>query len=158
MGGAAVNSGANLFSFITIGVIVGCGVTLLLERSLSRVLLGVILIGNGVNLLIIFGGRAGEPPVVGIADEAAMSDALPQAMILTAIVITFGFTAFLLAISYRSWYLSGDDEVPDDIEDQEIVRRAARREVSAADLATEPAAVDPEQVDAPAPPRQEGRE
>ncbi|MFF5214900.1 Na(+)/H(+) antiporter subunit C [Micromonospora sp. NPDC000442] len=149
-------AGANLVSFVTIGVLVGCGVTLLLERSLSRVLLGVILIGNGVNLLIVFGGRSGKAPVVGVGDEAAMSDALPQAMVLTAIVITFGFTAFLLAISYRSWYLSGDDEVPDDIEDREIVRRAAQREMSVADLAGEPPTADPQQVDAPAPPREEG--
>nr|WP_230416772.1 Na(+)/H(+) antiporter subunit C [Micromonospora tarapacensis] len=143
-------------SFIAIGVLVGCGVTLLLERSLSRVLLGVILIGNGVNLLIVFGGRSGEAPVVGVADEAAMSDALPQAMVLTAIVITFGFTAFLLAISYRSWYLTGDDEVPDDIEDRQVVRRAARKEVSTADVGGEPPAADPQQIDAPAPRREEG--
>ncbi|WP_092373783.1 Na(+)/H(+) antiporter subunit C [Micromonospora phaseoli] len=143
-------------SFLAIGVLVGCGVTLLLERSLSRVLLGVILISNGVNLLIIFGGRSGEPPVVGVTDEAAMSDALPQAMVLTAIVITFGFTAFLLAISYRSWYLTGDDEVPDDVEDRQVVRRAAHQEVSTADLASEPAAADPQQVDSPAPRRPEG--
>jgi multicomponent Na+:H+ antiporter subunit C len=149
-------AGANLVSFVTIGILVGCGVTLLLERSLSRVLLGVILIGNGVNLLIVFGGQSGEAPVVGVADEASMSDALPQAMVLTAIVITFGFTAFLLAISYRSWYLSGDDEVPDDIEDREIVRRIAQREMSAADLTGEPPTADPQQVDAPAPPRGEG--
>ncbi|MFV2100285.1 Na(+)/H(+) antiporter subunit C [Micromonospora sp. LOL_024] len=143
-------------SFVAIGVLVGCGVALLLERSLSRVLLGVILIGNGVNLLIVFGGRSGESPVVGVTDEAAMSDALPQAMVLTAIVITFGFTAFLLAISYRSWYLTGDDEVPDDVEDRQVVRRAAHQEVSTADLASEPAVADPEQIDAPAPERPEG--
>ncbi|MDG4792412.1 Na(+)/H(+) antiporter subunit C [Micromonospora sp. WMMD1082] len=141
-----------------IGVLVACGVTLLLERSLTRVLLGIVLIGNGVNLLIIFGGRSGEPPVVGASEPSTMSDALPQAMVLTAIVITFGFTAFLLAISYRSWYLTGDDEVPDDAEDRQIVRRAAQREVSAADLAGEPAEADPEQVDAPAPWRRRRRE
>ncbi|TCB96345.1 Na(+)/H(+) antiporter subunit C [Micromonospora zingiberis] len=138
-------------SFIAIGVLVGCGVSLLLERSLSRVLLGVILIGNGVNLLIIFGARPGGAPVAGVTERGAMSDPLPQAMVLTAIVITFGFTAFLLAISYRSWYLTGDDEVPDDIEDQRIVRRAARKEVSAVDLGGEPPELDPEQLDAPAP-------
>jgi multicomponent Na+:H+ antiporter subunit C len=149
-------AGANLVSFITIGVLVGCGVTLLLERSLSRILLGVILLGNGVNLLIVFGGRSGDPPVAGVGDEAVMSDALPQAMVLTAIVITFGFTAFLLAISYRSWYLNGDDEVPDDLEDRQIVRRAANREVSAAEQAGEPAVADPQQIDAPAPRREEG--
>ncbi|WP_431729030.1 Na(+)/H(+) antiporter subunit C [Verrucosispora sp. TAA-831] len=153
-----MSAGANLVSFVAIGVLVGCGVTLLLERSLSRILLGIILIGNGVNLLIIFGGRSGRAPVVGVTEPDRMSDALPQAMVLTAIVITFGFTAFLLAISYRSWYLTGDDEVPDDLEDQQIVRRAARREVSTADLGGEPPETDPEQVDAPAPwqPRREG--
>ncbi|MEU5550927.1 MULTISPECIES: Na(+)/H(+) antiporter subunit C [unclassified Micromonospora] len=146
-----MSAGANLVSFVAIGVLVGCGVTLLLERSLSRILLGIILIGNGVNLLIIFGGRSGRAPVAGVTEPDRMSDALPQAMVLTAIVITFGFTAFLLAISYRSWYLTGDDEVPDDLEDQQIVRRAARREVSTADLGGEPPESDPEQVDAPAP-------
>ncbi|PMR58948.1 Na(+)/H(+) antiporter subunit C [Verrucosispora sp. ts21] len=144
-------AGANLVSFLAIGILVGCGVTLLLERSLSRVLLGVILISNGINLLIIFGGRPGGAPVVGVTEPAAMSDALPQAMVLTAIVITFGFTAFLLAISYRSWYLDGDDEVPDDIEDQRIKQRAARKEVSTVDFGEEPPELDPEQLDAPAP-------
>ncbi|QOC92978.1 Na(+)/H(+) antiporter subunit C [Micromonospora craniellae] len=146
-----MSADANLVSFVAIGVLVGCGVTLLLERSLSRVLLGIILIGNGVNLLIIFGGRSGRAPIAGVTEPERMSDTLPQAMVLTAIVITFGFTAFLLAISYRSWYLTGDDEVPDDLEDQQIVRRAARKEVSTADLGGEPPESDPEQVDVPAP-------
>ncbi|PZF88110.1 Na(+)/H(+) antiporter subunit C, partial [Micromonospora endophytica] len=149
--------GAHLVSFIAIGVLVGCGVALLLERSLTRVLLGIILTSNGINLLIIFGGRSGRAPVVGVTETEAMSDALPQAMVLTAIVITFGFTAFLLAISYRSWYLSGDDEVPDDIEDRQIVRRAATHEVSTADLSDDDPGTDPEQIDSPAP-RRPGRE
>ncbi|PZG13175.1 Na(+)/H(+) antiporter subunit C [Micromonospora craterilacus] len=144
-----MSTGANLVSFVAIGVLVGCGVSLLLERSLSRVLLGIILIGNGINLLIIFGSRSGRAPIVGVTEAPSMSDALPQAMVLTAIVITFGITAFLLALSYRSWYLTGDDEVPDDIEDQQIVRRAARKEVSTADLGGEGAGSDEEQVDPP---------
>ena len=53
-----------------------------------------------------------------------MSDPLPHAMILTAIVITFGMTAFLLAMAYRSWYLTGHDEVQDDVEDRRIMRQA----------------------------------
>ena len=93
-------------------MLVATGVTLLLERSLTRILLGVILLGNGVNLLILLGGRSGGAPVVGTGPDEEMSDPLPQAMVLTAIVITFGLTAFLLAVAYRSWYLSGDDEVP----------------------------------------------
>ena len=54
-----------------------------------------------------------------------MSDPLPQAMVLTAIVITLGMTAFLLAMAYRSWQLHRHDEVQDDVEDRRIARLAA---------------------------------
>ncbi len=57
-----------------------------------------------------------------------MSDPLPQAMVLTAIVITLGMTAFLLALAYRSWHLNGHDEVQDDVEDRRIVALADRDE------------------------------
>ncbi|MFI6780918.1 Na(+)/H(+) antiporter subunit C [Micromonospora sp. NPDC050276] len=132
---------------LAVAVLVGCGVILLLERSLTRILLGVILLGNGVNLLILLAGRSGGAPVVGTGPVEQMSDPLPQAMMLTAIVITFGFTAFLLAVAYRSWYLSGDDEVPDDMEDRQIIRRAGRNEAGAVDLGGEGPNGDPEQVD-----------
>ncbi|WP_245712842.1 Na(+)/H(+) antiporter subunit C [Micromonospora nigra] len=150
--------GPNLVLVVAVGVLVACGVVLLLERSLSRILLGIILLGNGVNLLILLGGRSGQAPVVGVNDPADTSDALPQAMVLTAIVITFGFTAFLLAISYRSWYLTGDDDVPDDLEDRQIVRLAERNEVRTADVGGEGPNGDPEQVDPPLTrrPRREG--
>ncbi|WP_406076991.1 Na(+)/H(+) antiporter subunit C [Micromonospora sp. NBC_00858] len=140
-------AGPTLVLVLAVGVLVGCGVILLLERSLTRILLGVILIGNGVNLLILLGGRSGGAPIVGTGPVDRMSDPLPQAMVLTAIVITFGFTAFLLAVAYRSWYLSGDDEVPDDLEDQQIIRRAERNEPGAMDVGGEGPDEDPEQVD-----------
>ncbi|MDM4723143.1 Na(+)/H(+) antiporter subunit C [Micromonospora sp. WMMA1363] len=143
----AGGAGPTLVLVVAVGVLVACGVTLLLERSLTRILLGIILLGNGVNLLILVGGRPGAAPVVGTASTAAQSDPLPQAMVLTAIVITFGLTAFLLAVSYRSWFLTGDDEVPDDIEDRQVMRRAERNEVVTADLGGEGADDDPEQVD-----------
>ncbi|WP_328424731.1 Na(+)/H(+) antiporter subunit C [Micromonospora sp. NBC_00389] len=140
-------AGPTLVLVLAVGVLVGCGVILLLERSLTRILLGVILIGNGVNLLILLGGRSGGAPIVGTGPVDRMSDPLPQAMVLTAIVITFGFTAFLLAVAYRSWYLTGDDEVPDDLEDQQIIRRAERNETGAMDVGGEGPDEDPEQVD-----------
>lgn len=118
----------NLTYIVVIGVLFATGVTLLLERSLTRVLMGVILLGNGVNLLILHGGQAGEPPIVGITSNEQMSDSLPQAMILTAIVITLGMTAFLLALAYRSWQLFGHDEVQDDVEDRRIMELAERTE------------------------------
>ncbi|PMR57565.1 Na(+)/H(+) antiporter subunit C [Verrucosispora sp. ts21] len=119
----------NLTYVIVVGVLVAAGVTLLLERSLTRVLMGVILLGNGANLLLLTGGRAGAPPIVGSAPQEEMSDPLPQAMILTAIVITLGMTAFLLALAYRSWHLNGHDEVQDDVEDRRIMDLADRDEV-----------------------------
>lgn len=121
----------NLTLVILVGVLFACGVTLLLERSLTRILVGVILIGNGANLfLLVAAGPAGRAAITG-EDRGPMSDPLPQAMILTAIVITLGVTAFLLAMAYRSWQLSGDDEVQDDIEDALITRLAERDETSA---------------------------
>lgn len=143
----ASGAGPTFVLVVAVAVLVSCGVILLLERSLTRILLGVILLGNGVNLLILLGGRPGGAPIVGTGPVEGMSDPLPQAMVLTAIVITFGLTAFLLAVAYRSWYLTGDDEVPDDLEDQQIIRRAARNEVGAADLGGEGPDDDPEQID-----------
>ncbi|MFI5937386.1 Na(+)/H(+) antiporter subunit C [Actinoplanes sp. NPDC051494] len=114
----------NLLYVIVVGVLFATGISMLLERSLTRIVMGVILLGNGANLLILLGGTAGGAPIVGTTDEAAMSDPLPQIMILTAIVITLGMTAFLLALAYRSWALSGHDEVQDDVEDRRIMQLA----------------------------------
>ncbi|WP_326554776.1 Na(+)/H(+) antiporter subunit C [Micromonospora sp. NBC_01813] len=114
----------NLVLVLVVGVLFAAGVTLLLERSLTRVVLGVILLGNGANLLILLGGRPGGAPIDEVTAREEMSDPLPQALILTAIVITLGLTAFLLAMAYRSWLLFGHDEVQDDLEDRLIVARA----------------------------------
>ena len=116
---------------IAIGVLVTTGVYLLLERSLTRVLIGFILLGNGINLLLLVaGGRAGGAPVLGTTPPWQMSDPLVQAMILTAIVITLGLTAFVLAMAYRSWQLHGHDEVQDDVEDRRIAQLAALDELA----------------------------
>jgi multicomponent Na+:H+ antiporter subunit C len=123
----------NLTYVIVIGILFATGVALVLERSLTRVLMGMILLGNGVNLLILLGGRAGAPPIVGGAPEHEMADPLPQIMILTAIVITLGMTAFLLALAYRSWAMAGHDEVQDDDEDRRIMLLAERDEGSGND-------------------------
>lgn len=97
-------------------VLYACGVYLLLERSMTRVLLGFLLVGNATNLLLlIMAGRAGLAPIVtdGVTSEE-MTDPLPQALILTAIVITFGVSAFLMALIYRSWRLAKQDRLSDD--------------------------------------------
>ncbi|MFI5841500.1 Na(+)/H(+) antiporter subunit C [Catenuloplanes sp. NPDC051500] len=116
----------NLVYIVLVGVLFAAGVVLLLERSLTRILIGVILLGHGANVLILGGGRAGGTPIVGTVPAGEMSDPLPQAMILTAIVITLAVTAFLLALAYRSRDITGHDEVQDDVEDQRIVVLAER--------------------------------
>ena len=98
------------------------GTYLILQRLLSRVIIGLGLISHGANLLIVLSaGASGRPPVLAEGvDPAAVSDPLPQAMVLTAIVITFGVTAFLLALALRSYLLTGSDAVEDDLEDRRI--------------------------------------
>lgn len=114
---------------VAAGVLCACGSYLALSRQLSRVIIGIGLLGHGVNLLLVLsGGDGGEPAFVGsVADGAAIdriADPLPQAFVLTAIVITFGVIAFLLALAYRSWRLTADDEVEDDLEDRRIAAAA----------------------------------
>jgi len=109
----------SLVLVVVMAVLIACGVYLLLERSLTRIVLGFLLIGNGVNLLIlIMGGRSGFAPIFDESiDPSDYNDPLPQALILTAIVITFAVSAFLLALIYRSWRLANADDVSDDPDD-----------------------------------------
>lgn len=107
-------------------VLFAAGTWLLLQRRLTRIVIGIGLLGHGANLLLVTsGGRAGRSPILdGIATNPTVySDPLPQALALTAIVITFGVTAFLLALGYRSWQINQDDKVEDDLEDRMVARR-----------------------------------
>lgn len=140
-------TGPTMALVVAVGVLVAAGVTLLLERSLTRILLGVILVSNGINVLILLGGAAGRAALVGTVPDEEMADPLPQAMVLTAIVITFGLAAFLLAVAYRSWLLTGHDEVRDDPEDRQIVGLADRDASPSVDVGGEGPGDDPEQVD-----------
>jgi multicomponent Na+:H+ antiporter subunit C len=113
-----VTHGATSLTLVlTGGLLVACGVYLLLARSLTRLVLGFILAGNGLNVLILAAGGLGP------------ADVLTQAMILTAIVITLGMAAYLLALAYRTWQLSGDDLVQDDVEDRRIANAAHREDL-----------------------------
>ena len=123
----------SLLPFAACAVLIATGVTLLLERSLVRVLAGVIFLGNGVNLLILTaGGPAGRPPIGARAAAGGTADPLPQAMVLTAIVITLGMTAFLLALVHRTWQLTGSDEVQDDTEDRMVRLRSRQGDLRSA--------------------------
>jgi len=109
----------SLVLIVIMSAMYACAVYLLLERSLTRVLLGFLLAGNATNLLIlIMVGEAGIAPIFDESiDPAEYTDPLPQALILTAIVITFAVSAFLLALIYRSWRLANADDFSDDADD-----------------------------------------
>jgi multicomponent Na+:H+ antiporter subunit C len=109
---------------VAIGVLFATGTYLLMHRSLTKIILGVVMLGNGINVLIVAtSSRPGEPPLVGT--EGTMTDSVPQALVLTAIVIGFAIVAFMLALVWRNWTLSGDDRVEDDVEDRRLARESA---------------------------------
>jgi multicomponent Na+:H+ antiporter subunit C len=117
----------------TAAALFAIGTWLLLQRRLTRIVIGLGLIGHGTNILLITsGGGGGLPPVIGKGDKEDFADPLPQALALTAIVITFGVTAFLLAMAYSSWQLTHDDVVADDLEDRMIAANR-RRDADVAD-------------------------
>lgn len=121
----------NLTLLLVSGFLVACGVYLVLERSLTRILMGILLASNGVNLLFaVVAGPARGPAFVHLVPEEDITDPLPQAMVLTAIVITLATTAYLLAMAYRAVQVNGHDEVQDDVEDAVIRRLAALDEAS----------------------------
>ncbi len=125
-----------LVSLVLIGGLTSAGVYLLLERSLTRMLLGLLLFGNAINLLIlIVGGPSGNPPVRGRTSngETTTADPLAQGMILTAIVITMGVAAFVLALAYRSYRLTTEEEVTSDPEDIRVAQ-LSDEEAGALDL------------------------
>lgn len=106
----------------TAATLFAIGTYLVLQRKLSRVIIGIGLLSHGANLLLITAGRRGRAPIIGTAATELLADPLPQALALTAIVISFGVTSLLLALAYRSWLLTHDDEIADDIEDRNVAR------------------------------------
>ena len=91
-----------------VGLFVAIGIYLLLSRSVIRMLIGMTIFGNGVNLLIFTAGRVTQAiaPIVpeGLdAPEGPIANPLPQALILTAIVIGFSMFAFLLVLAFRAY-------------------------------------------------------
>lgn len=106
----------------TAAVLFAVGTYLILQRKLSRIIIGLGLLTHGANVLLITAGRRGDPPIIGRPGTTHFADPLPQALALTAIVITFGVTTLLLALAYRSWVLTNDDEVQDDVADRAVAR------------------------------------
>lgn len=117
----------DLALLVAMGVMYAGGIYMLLERTLTRILFGIMLITNAtIMLLLITGGRSGDAPIrIEGKDPTTYSDPLPQALMLTAIVIGFAVTAFLVAMIYRSWLLSREDVVAVDPEDVKVASQEA---------------------------------
>jgi multicomponent Na+:H+ antiporter subunit C len=100
---------------VTVGLFFAAAIYLMLSRHIVRLLLGIALFGNAVNLLLFTAGRITSemPPIIpaGASVPAeATANPLPQALILTAIVISFSFFAFLLVLAFRAYQDLGTDE------------------------------------------------
>lgn len=103
---------------VVIGVLYAAGIYLMLRRSLFKLILGLVLLSHGANLLIFTAGgltRAQAPiiPPEATALDPGTADPLPQALILTAIVIGFSVLAFALVLFHRAYQSLGSDDVDD---------------------------------------------
>lgn len=89
---------------VVIGILFMIGTYLVLTKSLLRVILGTAILSHGAHLLLLTmaGLKRGMPPLLG-ANAESYADPLPQALILTAIVISFGVTSFFLVLAYRAY-------------------------------------------------------
>ncbi|ETT81930.1 Na(+)/H(+) antiporter subunit C [Viridibacillus sp. FSL R5-0477] len=97
---------------IAIGFLFMAAVYLMLSKSLLRIIIGTGLLSHGAHLLILtMGGLGGSAPPVLSEGVTNMADAIPQALILTAIVISFGVTAFFLVLAYRAYQELGTDDM-----------------------------------------------
>jgi len=97
---------------VVVGILFTCAVYLILSKSLLRVIIGTALLGHGAHLLFITmsGLKTGAAPVL-LDGVTQYSDPLPQALVLTAIVISFGVTAFFLVLAYRAYQELGTDNM-----------------------------------------------
>ncbi len=107
---------------LSVGALLAAGVFLLLSRQLLRLVLGVSLVGSGVNLLLFAAGRIGPtaPPVVELGEQVLTGAAnpVPQALVLTAIVIGFALVCFSLILALAVQQAGGDADV-DSLRDAE---------------------------------------
>ncbi|WP_334186430.1 Na+/H+ antiporter subunit C [Noviherbaspirillum sp.] len=108
---------------IAIGVVFGSGIWLILRPRSFQVLIGLMLMSYAVNLFIFIMGRlwVNRPPIIsgiGAPDPAAIADPLPQALVLTAIVIGFATTALYLVVIIGTRGLTGTDHVDGEEPDQ----------------------------------------
>lgn len=96
------------------GLLVTVATYLLLSKNIVRIILGTALLTHAGHLLIMIMGRLSKENVPLLGESgSAYADALPQALILTSIVISFGVTAVFLVLAYRTYQATGSDELGD---------------------------------------------
>lgn len=111
---------------LLIGLLYAAGTYMMFRRSMVKLLLGLILIGNGANVLIFLVGgiHKGNPPVIPHnlnSLQGIYADPIPQALILTAIVISFGLQAFAIVLLKRVYLVTGTDDLDQlNTDDQDI--------------------------------------
>lgn len=101
---------------LLVGILYSAGIFMMLRRSMVKLLLGLLLIGNGANILIFLMGELtkGKPPIIDSEEThftGAYADPVPQALILTAIVISFALTAFAIILLKKVYVTTGSDDL-----------------------------------------------
>ncbi|HEY9033608.1 MAG TPA: Na+/H+ antiporter subunit C [Pseudomonadales bacterium] len=94
------------------GLLFAAAIYMMLRRSIVKLVLGLIILSNAANLLIftVSGMTRGAPPLIGVSD-GPVADPLPQALILTAIVIGFAVLAFAVVLIHRAYEVVGTDDL-----------------------------------------------
>ncbi len=106
----------NVLLSVYTGMLFGVACYMLLRRSLTRVIIGIILLGQAANLAVFLatGLSSRQPPLIDQEQDtlaASAADPLPQALVLTAIVISFGIAAFSLMLFKRTYRAMGSDDI-----------------------------------------------
>ena len=107
----------NLLALL-IGILYATGIYLILRRSIVKLILGIAFLSQASNLLLLWSGglEISKPPILG-EGVTSVSDPLPQALVLTAIVISFGLLAFFLVLISRAFEVTQSDDLDDYIEE-----------------------------------------
>jgi len=105
-----------LLLVLLVGILYSAGIFMMLRRSMVKLLLGLLLLGNGTNILIfLMGGLTkGKPPIIGETEKTftdLYADPVPQSLILTAIVISFALTAFAIILLKKVYATTGSDDL-----------------------------------------------
>lgn len=111
----------NIIMAITVGILYSAGIYMILRRSIVKLIIGLALLAHGANLLIFTLGRLtrGHPAIIEGNEEMLIqpyADPIPQALILTAIVISFGVTAFAIVLIKKVYQATGSGDLDNLIE------------------------------------------